>query len=100
MLRLSCLLLLSLCCCARCCGDTLVVVTMPLCEPCRALKRALKERPWLYGGHTLVVAEGRDSMRRWGVSSVPTMIRLSIGGDEAGRHIGYSSDDDVQTLMK
>lgn len=91
--------ILWLCVCGLTLADTLVVVTSDRCEPCRHLKRDLKAQPALYVPHTLVVVEGREAVRKWHVTSVPTLIRVR-DGREVARHVGYTGPADVVGLLE
>lgn len=91
--------ILWLCLCAMTLADTLVVVTADRCEPCRRLKRDLKSQPELYKPHTLVVVEGREAVRKWNVTSVPTLIRVQ-DGREVSRHVGYTGPADVLAILE
>lgn len=91
--------ILWLCLCAMTLADTLVVVSSDRCEPCRKLKRDLKLQPTVYQPHTLVVLEGREAVRKWHVTSVPTLIRVR-DGREVARHVGYTGPADVVAILE
>lgn len=80
-------------------ADTLVVVTMDRCIPCQNLKRDLKNKPEMYAPHFLVVLEGREAIKAWKVTSVPTLIRVREGR-EVARHVGYTSPADVVAILE
>ena len=80
-------------------ADDLVVVTMPMCPPCRTLKRDLLQHPEMYAPHSLSLAEGRDAMRANAVDEVPTIIRIR-DGKEIARRVGYSKPSDLTDWLK
>ena len=80
-------------------ADDLVVVTMPMCPPCRKLKTDLLQKPEIYAPHKLSLAEGRDAMRTHSVDEVPTIIRIR-DGKEIARRVGYSKPSDLIDWLK
>lgn len=79
-------------------ADDLVVVTMPLCQPCRKLKGDLLRHPEMTRGHAIRLLEGKRAMAEWQVTSVPTLIRVR-DGREVARHVGYSKKEDLQAWL-
>jgi hypothetical protein len=80
-------------------ADELVIVTMPTCPPCRALKRDLLQRPDITAGHTIRLLEGKAAMDRHLVDMVPTIIRIR-DGREVARRVGYSRPSDVTDWLR
>ena len=79
-------------------ADELVVVTMPTCPPCRALKRDLLQKPDLYAGHSISLLEGKAAMKAHGVDMVPTIIRMR-DGRQVARKVGYESAEQLKAWL-
>ena len=80
-------------------ADELLVVTMPTCPPCRALKRDLLQRPDIYAGHQLRLLEGKQAMRDHAVDMVPTIIRIR-DGRQVARKVGYESPEQLKEWLR
>ena len=79
-------------------ADELVVVSMPSCPPCRALKRDLLQRPDIYAGYSLSLLEGRQALADHKVDRTPTLIRMR-DGKEIARKVGYSGPESLKEWL-
>ena len=79
-------------------ADELVIVTMPTCPPCRALKRDLLQKPDIYAGHTISLLEGKAAMQTYKVDLVPTIIRMR-DGRQVARKVGYEGPQALKAWL-
>ena len=79
-------------------ADELVIVTMPTCPPCRALKRDLLQKPDITAGHTIRLLEGKQAMRDHAVDMVPTIIRMK-DGKQVARKVGYEGPQALKAWL-
>ena len=80
-------------------ADELLVVTMPTCPPCRALKRDLLQRPDIYAGHTISLLEGKAAMKAHAVDMVPTIIRMK-DGRQVARKVGHDGPEQLKEWLR
>ena len=80
-------------------ADELLIVTMPTCPPCRALKRDLLQKPDIYAGHSISLLEGKEAMRAYGVDMVPTIIRMK-DGKQVARKVGYEGPERLREWLR
>ena len=80
-------------------ADELLIVTMPTCPPCRALKRDLLQKPDMTSGHTIRLLEGKEAMRAYGVDMVPTIIRMK-DGKQVARKVGYEGPQALKEWLR
>jgi thiol-disulfide isomerase/thioredoxin len=79
-------------------ADELVIVTMPTCPPCRALKRDLLQRPDITAGHTIRLLEGKAAMQTYKVDLVPTIIRMR-DGRQVARKVGHDGVNGLKAWL-
>lgn len=86
-------------CCAA--AETLIIVTSPMCGPCRQFKADAKSAGLLDGVEAtwLEVPRDRREVRRLNVSSVPTFI-LMDGDTEVARKVGYTGPQGFLAWLK
>lgn len=102
MAKTASLLIATLLACVQAAAqDTLIIVTSPMCGPCRQFKADAKSAGLLDGVEAtwLEVPRDRREVRRLNVSSVPTFI-LMDGDTEVARHIGYTGPQGFLAWLK
>lgn len=80
-------------------ADDIIAFTRPGCSPCEQFKKDYAKDPKIAAPHALHVMDSRSELgESYGVTAVPTFIRLKHGR-EAARKVGYGGKDDLRSWL-
>lgn len=83
-------------------ADELIIFSMPGCLPCARLKQLLAENPELLQGFSVSTVDIVDQpavAELFGVSSVPTMVRLDDKTRERARRVGLLTKKELKEWL-
>jgi thioredoxin 1 len=85
---------------------TLIELGSVRCIPCREMQPVIKSIQKKYGSevrvviHDVLSEEGQSYGVKYGIKAIPTQVFLDSKGKEFYRHVGFFSEEELESVFK
>lgn len=82
---------------------TMIDLGAKKCIPCKMMAPILEKMEKKYRGRAAIVFidvwENREQAGRFGIRSIPTQVFFDANGKEISRHIGFMSEEEIESRL-